>query len=263
MHMLFRDCDGLPVPHLPVSADGTPLTADGVRTFDLTQAVEHFKCREGTLRELFALFIHQLSPPDEPLSSLSQNSDSKLDNTSDKVRQLRIEALRRVRYPTVSAEMFEQFIEICDAKQLNPWCNQVYCRVERDPPSLSVIMGIEGIRLIAHRTGQYAGNEPVRFEMADERTPFSATATAYRTVGEGGKSKFDATVYFEEYVHHAEDDSLWRTMPRVCLDRCAEAAVLRRAFPQELGSIYVREEMQRREKARAEGMWIDRSSAQV
>jgi hypothetical protein len=56
-------------------------------------------------------------------------------------------------------------------------------------------------------------------------------------------------VYWEEtYAVKKHDDDtpneMWATRPRGQLDKCAEAAALRTAFPEEIGSDYIPEEVQ-------------------
>ncbi len=66
---------------------------------------------------------------------------------------------------------------------------------------------------------------------------------------EGQKCAFNAKVYWEEAF--ASDkaglpNTMWQKRPRGQLDKCVEAAALRKAFPEELGNTYVAEEMEGR-----------------
>ena len=99
---------------------------------------------------------------------------------------------------------------------------------------------------IAHRTGLFAGMEPIVF--GEERTqnfkgrgnnprdieinyPTSATATVYRLVN-GEKCAFTETVFFMEYAHFKDGVPVWNwhAKPRMMLSKCAKAAALRLAF---------------------------------
>lgn len=133
--------------------------------------------------------------------------------------------------------------------------------------------GIAEVRTTAVRTGAYAGIDEVVYGPMIERTfegdreiwennrktgtehvkletrfPEFASVVVYRMV-EGQKCAFNAKVYWEEAF--ASDkaglpNTMWQKRPRGQLDKCVEAAALRKAFPEELGNTYVAEEMEGR-----------------
>jgi hypothetical protein len=57
------------------------------------------------------------------------------------------------------------------------------------------------------------------------------------------KCPFAAEARWDEYCPEEYLAAMWRKMPHVMLDKCAEALALRKAFPAELGGLYTREEM--------------------
>lgn len=137
--------------------------------------------------------------------------------------------------------------------------------------------GIAEIRTTAARTGQYAGIDAVEFGPIIERTfsgqtgghnteivtkkvrfPEWASVVVYRITA-GVKCAYHAKVYWEEtYATMGKSDvpnEMWGKRPRGQLDKCVEAAALRKAFPEELGNVYAAEEMEGREIA--EGVTID------
>lgn len=133
--------------------------------------------------------------------------------------------------------------------------------------------GIAEVRTTAVRTGAYAGIDEVIYGPMAERKfsgvkevwennrktgteaveitaqfPEFASVVVYRMV-EGQKCAFNAKVYWEEAF--ASDkaglpNTMWQKRPRGQLDKCVEAAALRKAFPEELGNTYVAEEMEGR-----------------
>lgn len=131
--------------------------------------------------------------------------------------------------------------------------------------------GIAEIRTTAHRTGNYAGIDPVKWGPLRKRGFFTtvenedrsqrqvetivefpeyAEVTVYRMV-EGQRMAFTAQVFWEEAYATAGRDTLmpnamWQKRPRGQLDKCGEAAALRKAFPEELGNTYAAEEMEGR-----------------
>ncbi|UIY28749.1 phage recombination protein Bet [Neorhizobium galegae] len=131
--------------------------------------------------------------------------------------------------------------------------------------------GIAEIRTTAARTGQYAGIDAVEFGPMVERTfsgqtgghntevvtkkvnyPEWASVIVYRITA-GVKCAYHAKVYWEEtYATMGKSDvpnEMWGKRPRGQLDKCVEAAALRKAFPEELGNVYAAEEMEGREIA--------------
>lgn len=129
--------------------------------------------------------------------------------------------------------------------------------------------GIAEIRTTAARTGQYAGIDAVEFGPMVERTfsgqtggnntetvtkkvsyPEWASVVVYRITA-GAKCAYHAKVYWEEtYATMGKSDvpnEMWGKRPRGQLDKCVEAAALRKAFPEELGNTYAAEEMEGRE----------------
>lgn len=128
--------------------------------------------------------------------------------------------------------------------------------------------GIAEIRTTAARTGEYAGIDAVEFGPMTERTftgqsggqnpetitkkvrfPEWASVVVYRIVA-GHKSAYHAKVFWEEtYATIGKSDvpnDMWAKRPRGQLDKCVEAAALRKAFPEELGNTYAAEEMEGR-----------------
>ncbi|MBK1717190.1 phage recombination protein Bet [Thiocystis violacea] len=124
--------------------------------------------------------------------------------------------------------------------------------------------GIAEVQTTAARTGQWAGMDPARFGPEGERTfagraktddgwqelqitvtfPAWCEVTVYRLVG-GVRCPFTETVFWEEsYSRMGGGEvptAMWVKRPRGQLLKCAKAASLRAAFPEETG--YTAEEM--------------------
>jgi phage recombination protein Bet len=146
--------------------------------------------------------------------------------------------------------------------------------------------GIAEIRTTASRTGEYAGIDEVEFGPMEERAfegtveqwedrqkvtnkvtklvrfPEWAKVTVYR-MNRGARCAFTARVFWEEMYASAGKSELpndmWAKRPRGQLDKCVEAAALRKAFPEELGNIYAAEEMEGREIS--DGVTIEHEAA--
>ncbi|WP_295544192.1 recombinase RecT, partial [uncultured Thiohalocapsa sp.] len=126
--------------------------------------------------------------------------------------------------------------------------------------------GINEVQVTASRTGRYAGIDPPRFGPDITRTfagraktdagwrdvtievtyPEWCALTVYRLV-EGQRCPFTETVFWEETYSRAGGanaevpTAMWIKRPRGQLIKCAKAAALRAAFPEE--SSYTAEEM--------------------
>jgi phage recombination protein Bet len=117
--------------------------------------------------------------------------------------------------------------------------------------------GIAELRTTAMRTGSFAGFEDTEYgPLIDEklggvdvRYPEWAQCTVYRLVA-GQKVAFvgPKTFWIETYATAKRDtkapNSMWAKRPRGQLEKCAEAAALRRAFPEEIGNEYAAEEVE-------------------
>lgn len=131
--------------------------------------------------------------------------------------------------------------------------------------------GIAEVRTTASRTKSYAGMDPIEFgpektetfegivtkydqqgnEIGTEKSkvtitfPMWASCTVYRVVG-GHRVAFNAKVFWLEACAREKSgvpNAMWQKRPYGQLDKCVEAAALRRAFPEELGNEYTADEM--------------------
>lgn len=143
----------------------------------------------------------------------------------------------------------ELFLHQCKRTGLDPLARQIYFQKynTKNGPQIAIITGIDGYRLVAARTGIYAGNDEPVFEGKKQYqgvgVPVKATVTVWKIVG-GVRCPFSASVYWDEYCPLPPKDYQWKKMPHVMLAKCAEAAALRKAFPADLGTVYTNEEMQ-------------------
>lgn len=108
---------------------------------------------------------------------------------------------------------------------------------------------IGSLSITAHRTGLYAGKEKAKFgpdiKYSGMDVPSSAEVTVFRRV-DGEDKPFTAEVFFKEKVstdYNGNPTFIWKKSPRQQLGKCALAAALREAFPEELGGTYCSEEM--------------------
>ncbi len=98
----------------------------------------------------------------------------------------------------------------------------------------------DGLRKIASRTGDFAGFDPIKFDLMPDGShktaacfargtmPLTATATVYRLV-KGNRCPFTVTVVTAEFN---KGRGQWSAMPMQMISKVAEAHALRMAFPE-------------------------------
>lgn len=106
----------------------------------------------------------------------------------------------------------------------------------------TIVVGIEGFRSIAARTGKVSGIK--RGVVKEEGELVAAWCEVYRSDWQHPARE---EVPFAEYN---TGKGPWAKMPETMLKKVAEAAALRMAFPDDLGGTYVREEMDQAENER-------------
>lgn len=137
------------------------------------------------------------------------------------------------------------FLYTAEKTGLDPLLKQIYCIKRKNTKTgkeeMSIQTGIDGYRLIADRTGKYAGNDDYEFDEFLNQ-PSWAKATVYKMV-DGQKCAFSATARWSQYYPGDYQGFMWKKMPHVMLGKCAESLALRKAFPAELAGIHTFEEM--------------------
>ena len=158
-------------------------------------------------------------------------------------------------------EQVNVFAKVCYEKSLSPFSRQIYLMKrsvkngDKYEDRYTIQTGIDGYRVLAERTGTYAGNDDYifdeglnQYQMLKEKRPIPTTAsvTVYKIVG-NMRVPFTATAQWEAYFPGDKQGFMWRKMPFLMLGKCAEALALRKAFPEALGGIYTDTEMQQAE----------------
>lgn len=150
---------------------------------------------------------------------------------------------------TTDAE-FRLFVEVCKYHGLNPFARQIYAVVrganDASKRQMTIQTSIDGYRLLAERSGKYAGQIGPEWCGDDgiwkdvwlaEKPPAAARIGVLR------KDFSQPTWGVAKYKSYAQSSPLWTKMPDVMLAKCAESLALRKAFPAEMSGIYTKEEM--------------------
>ncbi len=156
---------------------------------------------------------------------------------------------RTVAKDATDAEL-ELFLHHSQKLGLDPLAKQIYFTKRKNyktnQDTVTILVAIDGYRLIADRTGLYAGNDdPVFTE--DDKGPLKATVTIYKLVG-GVRCAFTASARWSQYYPGEKLGFMWDKMPHLMLGKCAEGLALRKAFPAELSGTYTPEEMHQADK---------------
>ncbi|MFF2631995.1 phage recombination protein Bet [Microbacterium sp. NPDC058021] len=160
--------------------------------------------------------------------------------------------------PTVVA-----FLAHCRRTGLDPIARQIYA-IERGG-KWGIQVSIDGLRLVAERSRQYAGQKPVQWTadgktwvdvwVANEPPAAARVAVLRRDFAEPlvAVARFSSYVvlndeYEGDYPNRRKTGrkvpgDMWARMPEVMIAKVAEALALRKAFPQELSGLYTEEEM--------------------
>lgn len=144
------------------------------------------------------------------------------------------------------------FLHHCKHLKLDPFAKQIHSiprqtkQGDRWVTIRSIQVSIDGLRLIAERTGRYMPGPKPTFALDKKGNIAIATAYIKKMDMRGEWHIIEADAYWDEYVQTKKDGtpaSLWASKPHVMLGKCAEAIALRRAFPAEMSGAYVQEEM--------------------
>lgn len=143
------------------------------------------------------------------------------------------------------------FIGQAKRTQLDPFTRQIYAT--KRGGKMTVQATIDGFRLIAQRSGQYAGQtRPTWFDIEGKEykvwpknkgTPYACEVGVLK---DGFKEPMFAIAIFDEYAQKSQNGDLgymWKKMPALMISKVAEALALRKAFPNDLSGLYSSEEM--------------------
>lgn len=164
--------------------------------------------------------------------------------------------------PDAPAGVIEAFLMQCRRTQLDPGARQIYAAEMGG--KWTVLISIDGFRLIADRTGLYRGKKETLWCGPDgvwtdvwlsDEPPAAAKVAVMR---EGFTEPLVAVATYAGYCPRdnktkaLKPSGQWETNPSNQLAKCAEMLALRQAFPNDLSGLYGTEEMDQARTARRE-----------
>lgn len=164
------------------------------------------------------------------------------------------ELIKRTIAKDATATELDLFLYQCRRTKLDPLAKQIYFQKRKNrktgESTMVIITGIDGYRVVAERTGAYAGSDDAHFTRED--SDLVATVTVYRIVL-GIRCSFTASARLSEYKPKGSAGySMWDSMPKQMLAKCAEALALRKAFPADLSGLYTKEELDQSDTNKSE-----------
>lgn len=135
------------------------------------------------------------------------------------------------------------FVNLCSAKRLDPFTRQIYGI--KTGQGLQMFASIDGLRVIAQRSGQYAGQVGPFWCGKDGQwtdvwlAPEPPAAAKVGVLRTGWHEPMWGVATLKSY---GKDSPIWKKMADIMLAKCAESVALRKAFPDDISGLYIREE---------------------
>lgn len=182
------------------------------------------------------------------------NEIVKFEDERGQAVQVTAQDVQNVICPGATAKEVGMFLELCRLQRLNPWTKEVYLIKYGNAPA-SMITGKEVFTKRANRNPNFEGMEhgvvvahktPQGLQL--ERREGAAVYPEFGEVLAGGWArvfvKGKRPVYAElALAEYTTGKGNWAKMPAVMINKCAQVAALRLAFPEEYQGLYTPEEM--------------------
>jgi phage recombination protein Bet len=173
---------------------------------------------------------------------------------------VQVDLIRDQIMPGASNDELMLFVQVASSRGLDPFRKHIYAVSRRSKEGNNWIdkwsyqVSIDGLRLIAERSGRYEGQTLPQWCGPDgiwrevwleDGPPAAAKVGVYI---KGAREPLYAIALYRTFVQktrEGEPTKFWKEMPEHMLAKVAESQALRKAFPEEAGGLYTPEEMDR------------------
>lgn len=155
--------------------------------------------------------------------------------------------------PKATDDELKLFLYQCRRTGLDPLARQIYCIHLKG--KMTIQTSIDGFRVIAERSGAYAGQSEPVFINDEQGMPMKCTLSVYKFRENVRYEASIAVAFFNEYCQMNNEyvngqqtgrkvpGEMWAKMPHTMLAKVTEALALRKAFPNDLSGLYTTDEM--------------------